>query len=103
MSTLVRVTHSMRWACSDMRACAELSFVCFLVDFFGYGGGGNTNTHVHVGPFFLAMPSHFLSLVMTVSFLFLLLRVVHMSRFLVCSLSDTRALVQNVLDLSRLS
>ena len=54
-------------------------------------------------PFFLAMPSHFLSLVMTVSFLFLLLRVVHMSRFLVCSLSDTRALVQNVLDLSRLS
>ena len=35
-----------------MRACAELSFVCFLVDFFGYGGGGNTNTHVHVGPFF---------------------------------------------------
>lgn len=45
---------------------------------------------------------HFLSLVMTVSFVFLLLHVVHMSLFhrflVVCSLSDTRALVQNLLE-----
>ena len=44
---------------------------------------------------------HFLSLVMTVSFVFLLLHVVHMSLFhrflVVCSLSDTRALVQSSL------